>query len=516
MEPRKQVEIQLGHMCNNRCVFCVSGQRTAMGEAGPMQAAPILARLDEAYASGHRKLTLLGGEPTLQPSFMEVLRHATQLGFEEIVLFTNGVRTARAALVDEILATGAPITWRISIQGATEEAHENTTKKRGSFRRIVRTLEHLKAREQPITVNMCVVNSNLASVPHFAELLLPYGVHQLHLDMMRPADAGQRDAQTLIDLMPRLSDYEAPMTAMAAAFEERARDLELDDFDLNIGNLPYCVAPSLLHRIHHDGEHTETIAIDHDDQLSKPWNKYLVKRHDKVHASGCADCVMRDRCNGVFDRYAETHGLEELRPITLDQLAEIDPERGLLVRHLRPMLRALSEHMKVRTLGDENVELTLAKDDASLRVLLARPGTNGEGRYEAFVVSTMQSAGAAQAVFALARELNAHLASHRSCVVPYVPRELLAPTTRTRLVRLTERAPFGQLIWHGAEYLDDGSMELAYRAPHGSEARVLLSEREGRPVGSYRLVDTPRSGDETHLREGLTSVIGACAARQRT
>ncbi len=127
MEPDKQVEIQLGHMCNNRCVFCVSGQRTAMGEALPLQAAPVLAKLDEARAEGHEKLTLLGGEPTLQPSFFAVLEHAVALGFSEIVIFTNGVKTARAEFVDRILATGGPFHFRISIQGATREAHERTT-----------------------------------------------------------------------------------------------------------------------------------------------------------------------------------------------------------------------------------------------------------------------------------------------------------------------------------------------------------------------------------------------------
>ena len=61
-------------MCNNRCVFCVSGQRTAMGEAGPMPVEPLLERIREARARGHRKITLLGGEPTLQPGFMDVVR----------------------------------------------------------------------------------------------------------------------------------------------------------------------------------------------------------------------------------------------------------------------------------------------------------------------------------------------------------------------------------------------------------------------------------------------------------
>ena len=76
MEPKKQVEIQLGHMCNNRCVFCVSGQRTAQREAFPIEAEPVIEKLREGRALGMRKVTLLGGEPTLQPGFMDVVRGA--------------------------------------------------------------------------------------------------------------------------------------------------------------------------------------------------------------------------------------------------------------------------------------------------------------------------------------------------------------------------------------------------------------------------------------------------------
>jgi len=74
MEPQKQVEIRLAHMCNNRCVFCVSGQRTAMGEALPLPAAPVIAKLGEARAQGHEKLTLLGGR---RPASEARLRHST-------------------------------------------------------------------------------------------------------------------------------------------------------------------------------------------------------------------------------------------------------------------------------------------------------------------------------------------------------------------------------------------------------------------------------------------------------
>ncbi|MBO6939411.1 MAG: radical SAM protein [Deltaproteobacteria bacterium] len=317
-EPRSQVEIQLGHMCNNRCVFCVSGQRTDRGEAKPMEASPLLERIEDAARAGHKKITLLGGEPTLQPAFLDVVRRCGELGFEEVVVFTNGVKTAREQVIDatrEALGPNAHLIWRISIQGATEASHVRTTQRPNSFKRILRTLDHLKARGEDITVNMCVVRSNHADLEHFAELLLPYGARQLHLDMVRPLDAGDRTEAEMEEMLVRYTDLAEPMRRMVAAFEERA-----PGFDVNIGNLPYCVAPDLIRWIHHDGEHTETVAIDHDDQLSEPWDKYEVKRRDKLKAPGCAECVMNAECNGVFETYARFHGLDELRPLSADDV----------------------------------------------------------------------------------------------------------------------------------------------------------------------------------------------------
>ena len=163
----------------------------------PLPAEPILRELTEAYSRGNRKVTLLGGEPTLQPSFFKVVEHAAALGFEEIVVFTNGVKTSREWFVKKLLSLGAPLSFRISLQGATKEAHERTTKRPRSFDRIEKSMALLHEAGCKMTVNMCVVETNYASVPFFPELLKPYGVSQLHLDMMRPLDAGIRTEEEL-------------------------------------------------------------------------------------------------------------------------------------------------------------------------------------------------------------------------------------------------------------------------------------------------------------------------------
>ena len=129
-EPRKQIEIQLGHLCNNRCVFCVSGQMSERKMAGQVPTEPVLEELRSAREQGFERVTFLGGEPTIQRSFLDALRTATELGFPEIVIFTNGVMASKERFLERVLAIG-DFTWRFSIQGATAHHHDAVTKNEG-------------------------------------------------------------------------------------------------------------------------------------------------------------------------------------------------------------------------------------------------------------------------------------------------------------------------------------------------------------------------------------------------
>ena len=132
---------------------------------------------------------------------------------------------------------------------------------------------------------MCVVRSNFESIRRFPDLLADYGATQLHLDMVRPMDAGARTDAEFRAMIPRYSDLVPALDAMIAGLPE--------GFDVNIGNLPYCIAPHLARFIHHDGETTFTVAVDGENALSEPWDKYAVKRRDKSKPATCRDVRVR-------------------------------------------------------------------------------------------------------------------------------------------------------------------------------------------------------------------------------
>jgi len=327
-------EIQLGHLCNNRCVFCSSGQLTAMKIARPVPLEPIVEALESARAAGATHLTFLGGEPTIHKRFLDALAKAVELGFEHIVIFTNGVMFPHPGFIDSVTALGN-FEWRISIQGATEEAHVATTERPQSFQRILHGLRELKRRGQLITANMCVNERSYRSLPHYPELLRAHGVSQLHVDIVRPESTGERNEEYLREIMPRYSRMAPYYAEMLAGFERWN-----PDFDINVGNLPHCVLPEWGSRIHHGGQQTVTKSSD-GQGLEDEMNKYEWQASLRTHLPTCADCVFRSRCTGIFRVYLEMHGGDEFRPISREQLLERDPDRRNFVLLVEPLLAPL-------------------------------------------------------------------------------------------------------------------------------------------------------------------------------
>ena len=327
-------EIQLGHLCNNRCNFCSSGQLTALKAARTVPVEPIFEALEEARAAGASHVTFLGGEPTIHKRFLDAVAKARDLGFEHIVIFTNGVMFPHPGFIDRVTALGN-FEWRISIQGATEEAHVATTGRPDSFRRILHGLRELQRRGQLVTSNMCVNERSYRSLPEYPELLGSYGVRQLHVDIIRPESIGERSEEYLREIMPRYSDMAPFYAAMLEGFERHD-----PSFDINVGNLPYCILPAWGSYIHHGGEPTVTKSSDATG-LEDNKNKYEWHESMRTHLPGCAECVFRPSCTGIFRAYLEMYGGDEFQPVSHAALQTMDSARRNLVRLIDPLLSPL-------------------------------------------------------------------------------------------------------------------------------------------------------------------------------
>lgn len=324
-----QVELQLGHFCNNRCVFCASGQLTEQGHAAPVPARKLRAALEAVAAKGIRRVTFLGGEPTIQESFLPGLRAAAELGFTQVVIFTNGARLAdprfRDAVESVVSAHGIDLQWRISIQGADAVSHDRAVGKPGAFARIVRGLEALAAQGRAVTVNMCLTSGSVATLPALADLVLRYRVQQVCIDMVRPVSAGERTSAWMQDIMPRFASLAAPLRELTV----RLRSAD-PLFDVNYTHVPMCVAADLAPYLHHGGEPTVTLTADLDERQGV-MDKYAFQASDRRKLTGCRGCVFEWRCTGVAHEYLDGNGESEFVPHTPEVVRERGVQRAVMV-----------------------------------------------------------------------------------------------------------------------------------------------------------------------------------------
>ncbi len=326
MEP--EFEFQLGSVCNNRCNFCSSGQFTELRQGTILPLEDVLSALDDAYERGFRKVTFLGGEPTLYKTFLPALRHSVDLGFSEIVIFTNGVKARNPKWVRQVLSLG-DFTWRFSIQGGNEAAHDQVTTRKGAFERIVAGITNVsRFPGQRITGNMCVNQESYRSLPDLPSLTHRLKVSQMCIDTVRPSGTGDRTDDYLAGIIPRYSDMAPFIDEMLTGFESDSPNCEV-----NLTNFPYCLAPQWAYLMSHGGEATATNTFNRDEDGSRDQfeiDKYAFQKSDRVHPPGCEACVFRPLCAGIPEKYIELYGDEELRAVTRAEAEALDAGKDRL------------------------------------------------------------------------------------------------------------------------------------------------------------------------------------------
>lgn len=93
------LRISLTDHCNLRCVYCMPLQGAAYAPLEGMLTAAEIERVARAAALvGFRKIRLTGGEPTLRPDLVDIVRRIAQVpGIVDVALTTNGILLPRLA-----------------------------------------------------------------------------------------------------------------------------------------------------------------------------------------------------------------------------------------------------------------------------------------------------------------------------------------------------------------------------------------------------------------------------------
>ena len=320
-DTRKTVEINIGKVCNNKCVFCLDG--FPKGDENTFMPWEDMQReLKRWYNDGVLSLGFLGGEPTTYPHIIESVQLAKDLGYSRIVIATNANRLRHKKFTDKILEAGLSRVT-ISMHGHTAELEDKLTRVPGNFEKKCKAIRYLLDKRKEgylkdgVSVNVVLNGWN---APHqlkmqkffFDEL----GLDDLRYNFIRP----EGFAEGSTDLTPNYDDVVPQMMKCVVLNEFHYKKT------FTFGGVPMCKLPkefvtreSMLRK--YMGEYRDLstycsiktdgigFGVEAVDEGRGRFNWQERKRFDlKAHPPSCEQCAVASICEGVWKGYLDIYG----------------------------------------------------------------------------------------------------------------------------------------------------------------------------------------------------------------
>ena len=294
----RRVDVKLGFSCNNRCRFCVQGdKRDRYIDRTTQQARDELTSARE-WAD---EVVLTGGEVTVRHDLPELVAHARDLGFRVIQLQTNGRVLSQMSAMRALRDAGATEVSP-AVHGPDSATHDALTRRPGSFRQTLRGIRNARLLGLPVLVNSVVTRANFARAVETAELLVALDVQQFQFAFVHPLGTA---AELFDEVVPRLSEA-APHLVDGALLGARAGVTTM------LEGVPLCFLPG--HELLAAEFGIPRTRIIDADQVVEDYTEARI-HEGKAKGPRCASCTWDSQCEGPWREYPETFGWDEFVPV---------------------------------------------------------------------------------------------------------------------------------------------------------------------------------------------------------
>src|SRR3989339_92118 len=273
----ERVDIKLGFYCNNLCKFCVQGRK--------------------------RDVVFTGGEPSLHPNFLELVKLARGIGFEQIQIQSNGRMFAYLNFCIKAIKAGAS-QFSPALHGSTSEIHDFLVGAEGGFNQTIKGIRNLKKLDQYVLTNTVITSKNYKDLPNLAELLVDLDVDQFQFSFVHILGTADQNKDWIVprktEIMPYVKDgLDIGMRAGKRVTTEA---------------IPYCFMHGYENNVV-ESVMPETRIYD-AGFVVEDYKDYRVNSgKGKIKRKECRKCKYFDICEGPWIEYPNIYGWDEFKPI---------------------------------------------------------------------------------------------------------------------------------------------------------------------------------------------------------
>ncbi|ORY96779.1 hypothetical protein BCR43DRAFT_492261 [Syncephalastrum racemosum] len=199
------LRISLTEKCNLRCTYCMPAEGVPLTPSDKLLSTDEILRLARLFVNqGVDKIRLTGGEPTVRPDLLDIVRGLGNLGVKSIGMTTNGVALKRKL---PALREAGLDTLNISLDTLDRHMFEIMTRRRG-FDLVINSIEHaLQLGFRAVKLNCVVMRGvNDDQVLNFVAYTREHPVNVRFIEYM-PFDGNRWNRDKLVpyrDLIHRI------------------------------------------------------------------------------------------------------------------------------------------------------------------------------------------------------------------------------------------------------------------------------------------------------------------------
>ncbi len=285
------VHLQVADRCNHVCQHCYQVQ----GEKGELSFEKLCEVIDGIADAGVFTLNVSGGEATLRPDLLEILRYARGRGFA-VRLFTNGF------LIDEVyadaLAAVGLLEVHVSLYSGLAEEHDAVTRVPRSFHRTVAAITSLRQRGVRVVLKTPATTLSVRGAQSVEALALRLGCeHQSSTELTMRED-GAADPWA-VRVTPEDLLREGMLSAWTPAADEAGeRAVKLATFPCGVGRSGLVVLPDGRLQACTDTPNVLADLTQHSlaDALRSAPERELFETLNWSRIHGCRDCDLLTAC----------------------------------------------------------------------------------------------------------------------------------------------------------------------------------------------------------------------------
>lgn len=279
--------LALGYACNERCRCCPLVHKNDREKFISFDR--LLQEADQMVSYGVTDVTLSGGEPTLHPDIIQLVKHFhdNKIG---VHILSNGERFSDIAFADEFLklCMEGRLTVTTTFHSWNAIEHEYQNGSQGSFLRSLNGLKYLDRNGLQVSIKHCITKNNYQYLTTYLRFVLESFSSQAEIQFWGIDLYGMEREQAQENFV----DFQLIRPYIQEAVDIFEASGRARRQALNINNLPLCMCDCYYWRYFTSPE--KDFYVAHNE------NGSILEANSGPASIRCKECLFRHACMGAY------------------------------------------------------------------------------------------------------------------------------------------------------------------------------------------------------------------------